>query len=128
MAFSYYCGADRVPAIDIWVNRIELWGYNPVKDVFKFYVIVNKMRLFVFFSALFANMAKRGIFIFGQSGAFLRESENGVMLNLGVMTLVSDEISAFLAHARDTRASLALLTFCFHNLHRNLCNKLTYNE
>ena len=49
------------------------------------------MRLFVFFSALFANMAKSGIFILGQSGAFLRESENGVMLNLGVMTLISDE-------------------------------------
>ncbi len=76
------------------------------------------MRLFVFFSALFANVAKSGIFIFGQPGALLRESENGVMLNLGVMTLVSDEISPFLAHARDTRASLALLTFCFHNLHR----------
>ena len=91
---------------------------NPVKDVSKFCVIVKNLRLFVFFSALFANMAKSGIFIFGQSGAFLRESENGVMLNLGVMTLVSDEISAFLAHARDTRASLALLTFCFHNLHR----------
>ena len=118
MAFSYHCGADRGLAIDIWVNRVELWGYNPVKYVSKFCVIVKNLRLFVFFSALFANMAKSGIFIFGQSGAFLRESENGVMLNLGVMTLVSDEISAFLAHARDTRASLALLTFCFHNLHR----------
>lgn len=118
MAFSYYCGADRVPAIDIWVNRVELWGYNPVKYVSKFCVIVKNLRLFVFFSALFANMAKSGIFIFAQSGALLRESENWVMLNLDVMTLVSDEVSPFLAHARDTRASLALLTICFHNLHR----------
>ena len=43
VAFSYYCGADRVPAIDIWVNRIELWGYNPVKYVSKFCVIVKNL-------------------------------------------------------------------------------------
>ena len=36
-------GADRVPAIDIWVNRIELWGYNPVKNVSKFCVIVKNL-------------------------------------------------------------------------------------
>ena len=118
MAFSYYCGANRVLAIDIWVNRIELCGYNPVKYVSKFYVIVKKCD-FSCFSLLYLRIWPRVAYSFwGQSGALLRESENGVMLNLGVMTLVSDEISPFLAHARDTRASLALLTFCFHNLHR----------
>ena len=33
VAFSYYCGADRGLAIDIWVNRIELWDCCPVKYV-----------------------------------------------------------------------------------------------
>ncbi len=52
MAFSYYCGADRVPAIDIWVNRIEILESKPVKDVFKSCVIVRNATFRVFLCSI----------------------------------------------------------------------------
>ena len=76
MAFLYYCGADRVPAIDIWVNRIEILESKPVKDVFKFYVIEKKLVTFRVFLCSICEYGQEWHIHFGSVGSLFARIGN----------------------------------------------------